>query len=122
MGPDGLNIGTWLTGLIEYSDGGPLKRDVATGITRGTGESLLTGEVGMGGDNHFADGEVWSKTCGPFFYYVNSIPTSITDARQASQLLFQDALAQADAEKAAGPTVVQAGRLCSRVGAGHGDG
>ncbi len=103
VGPGGLNTGAWLMGLIEYSDGGPLKRDVATGITRGTGESILTGEVGMGGDNHFADGEVWSKTCGPFFLYVNSVPTSVTDARQASQLLFKDALAQADAEKAAWP-------------------
>jgi rhamnogalacturonan endolyase len=103
VGPGGLNTGTWLMGLVEYSDGGPLKRDVATGITRGTGESLLTGEVGMGGDNQFADGEVWSKTCGPFFLYVNSIPSSVTDARQAAQLLFKDALAQAEAEKAAWP-------------------
>ena len=35
--------------------------------------------------------------------YVNSIPTSITDSRQASQLLFKDALAQADAENASWP-------------------
>ncbi len=103
VGPSGLNIGVWLMSLMEFSDGGPLKRDVAVAIDRGIDESILTGEVGMGGDNGFAKGEVWSKTCGPYFYYVNSVPTSVTDPRQASQTLFQDALAQADAEKAAWP-------------------
>ena len=35
MGPGGLNVGAWLTGPMEFSDGGPLKRDVADGIDRG---------------------------------------------------------------------------------------
>jgi rhamnogalacturonan endolyase len=103
VGPKGLNVGIWLMSLMEFSDGGPMKRDVADSIDRGLNEAILTGEVGMGSDGDFADGELWSKTCGPFFYYVNSVPTSVTDPRQASQLLFQDALAQAAAEKAAWP-------------------
>jgi rhamnogalacturonan endolyase len=103
VGPKGLNVGIWLISTMEFSDAGPLKRDVADSIDRGLNEAILTGEVGMGGDNSFAQGELWSKTCGPFFYYVNSIPASVTDPAQASQILFHDALAQAEAEKAAWP-------------------
>jgi len=103
VGPSGLNVGVWLMNPMEFSNGGPLKRDVAVSIDRGLNEAISTGEVGMGGDSNFAQGEVWSKTCGPFFYYVNSIPTSVADPRQASQLLFHDALAQAEAEKTAWP-------------------
>ncbi len=103
VGPGGLNVGVWLMSLMEFSDAGPLKRDVAEAIDRGIDEPILTGELSMGQDNHFADGEVWSKTCGPFFYYVNSVPTTVTAPRQAAQLLFQDAQAQAAAEKAAWP-------------------
>jgi rhamnogalacturonan endolyase len=103
VGPRGLNVGVWLMSLMEFSDAGPLKRDVACAIDHGIDESILTGEVGMGEDNHFANGEVWSKTCGPFFYYVNSVPPTVTDQRKAAQLLFEDAQAQAAAEKAAWP-------------------
>ena len=103
VGPQGLNVGIWLMSLMEYSDGGPMKRDVADSIDRGLNEAILTGEVGMGSDGDFADGELWSKTCGPFFYYVNSVPTSVTDPRQAAQALFQDAQAQAEKEKQAWP-------------------
>jgi rhamnogalacturonan endolyase len=103
--PSGLNVGIWLMSPMEFSNGGPLKRDVADSIDRGLNEAISTGEVGMGGDSNFAEGEVWSKTYGPFFYYVNSVPTSVTNPRQAAQLLFQDALAQAEAEKAAWPYV-----------------
>ncbi len=103
VGNKGLNVGIWLMSEMEFSDGGPLKRDVADSIDRGLNEAILTGEVGMGSDGGLAKGELWSKTCGPFFYYVNSVPASITDPRQASQLLFQDALAQAQAEHKAWP-------------------
>ena len=103
VGPSGLNVGIWLMSTMEFSDAGPLKRDVADSIDRGLNEAILTGEVGMGGDGGLAAGEVWSKTCGPFFYCVNSVPTSVTDPRQASQAPFRDALGQADAEKAAWP-------------------
>jgi hypothetical protein len=40
---------------MEFSDAGPLKRDVAVAIDRGVDEPILTGELGMGGDNHFAE-------------------------------------------------------------------
>ena len=103
VGPQGLNVGIWLISRMEFSDGGPLKRDVADSIDRGLNEAILTGEVGMGSDGSLAEGELWSKTCGPFFYYINSVPASITDPRQAAEALFQDAQAQAEKEKQAWP-------------------
>jgi rhamnogalacturonan endolyase len=103
VGSHGLNVGIWLMSMMEFSDGGPLKRDVADSIDRGLNEAILTGEVGMGSDGSLANGEVWSKTAGPFFYYVNSVPTSVTDPRQAAQALFQDAQARAEKEKAEWP-------------------
>ena len=45
----------------------------------------------------------WTKTCGPWFYYLNDVPADITDAKQAAHQLYQDALAQADAEAKAWP-------------------
>ncbi len=51
---------------MEFSDAGPLKRDVAEAIDRGLNEAILTGEVGMGQDNHFADGEVGPKPAARF--------------------------------------------------------
>ncbi len=123
VGPSGLNIGAWMMSPMEYSDGGPLKRDVATAIDRGVDEAILTGEVGMGGGNSFAEGEVWSKTCGPFFFYVNSIPTSVTNPRQASQLLLSGrARAGGGGKGRVALRVVQAGRLRSGIGPRHGHG
>ena len=46
---------------------------------------------------------LWTKTCGPWFYYLNDVPADVTDAKQAAHLLYQDALAQADAEAKAWP-------------------
>ena len=48
-------------------------------------------------------GEIWTKTCGPWFIYLNHVPASVTDAKQAATLLYKDALAQADAEAKAWP-------------------
>ena len=36
--------------------------------------SILTGEVGMGSDGFMDKGEVWTKTCGPWFMYLNHLP------------------------------------------------
>ena len=49
------------------------------------------------------NGEVWTKTCGPWFIYLNRVPASVKDPKQAAQLLFKDAQAQADAEAKAWP-------------------
>lgn len=103
VGPGGLNIGVWLMTHMEFSDGGPLKRDVSVYPYSELNNSILTGELGMGSDGFFADGETWTKTCGPWFYYLNDVPAAVTDAKQAAQLLHQDAIARAEAEAKAWP-------------------
>src|SRR5947209_2428341 len=103
VGQGGLNVGVWLMTNMEFSDGGPLKRDVSVYPYSELNNSILTGELGMGSDGFLADGETWTKTCGPWFYYLNDVPATVTDARQAAHLLHQDAIAQADAEAKAWP-------------------
>jgi rhamnogalacturonan endolyase len=103
VGPNGLNIGRWMMTNMDFSNGGPMKRDVSVYPYSELNNSILTGELGMGGDGSFAQGEVWTKTCGPWFMYLNSVPASITDPAEAAKALYKDALAQAAAEKAAWP-------------------
>jgi rhamnogalacturonan endolyase len=103
VGTGGLNVGVWLMTNMEFSNGGPLKRDVSVYPYSELNNSILTGELGMGSDGFFADGEVWTKTCGPWFYYLNDLPTNVTDAKRAAHLLYQDAVAQADVEAKAWP-------------------
>ncbi len=103
VGPNGLNIGRWMMTNMDFSNGGPLKRDVSAYPYSELNNSILTGELGMGGDSSFGKGEVWTKTCGPWFMYLNSVPASITDPAAAAQALYKDALAQAEAEKKAWP-------------------
>ena len=103
VGPGGLNVGRWMMTTMEFSNGGPLKRDVSVYPYSELNNSILTGEVGMGSDGYMDDGEVWTKTCGPWFTYMNHVPASVTNAKQAAQQLYQDALAQADAEAKAWP-------------------
>ena len=103
VGPGGLNVGMWMMTTMEFSDGGPMKRDVSAYPYSELNNSILTGELGMGSDGHFAKGEVWSKTCGPWFIYVNDVPPTVADSKRAAQMLYKDALAQAEAEKQAWP-------------------
>lgn len=103
VGKGGLNVGVWMMTNMEFSNGGPLKRDVSVYPYSELNNSILTGEVGMGSDGFLADGEVWTKTCGPWFYYLNDVPADVADAKRASHLLYQDALAQAEAEAKAWP-------------------
>lgn len=103
VGTGGLNVGVWLMTNMEFSDGGPMKRDVSVYPYSELNNSILTGELGMGSDGFFAAGETWTKTCGPWFYYLNDVPPDVTDAKQAAHLLYNDALAQADAEAKAWP-------------------
>ncbi len=103
VGKDGLNVGRWMMTTMEFSNGGPLKRDVSVYPYSEMNNSILTGEVGMGSDGYLDNGEEWTKTCGPWFIYLNSVPASVKDAKQAAQMLFKDAQAQADAEAKAWP-------------------
>ena len=103
VGQGGLNVGMWMMTTMEFSDGGPMKRDVSVYPYSELNNSILTGELGMGSDGHFATGEVWTKTCGPWFIYLNNVPATITGTSQAAQMLYEDALAQAAAEKQAWP-------------------
>jgi len=103
VGPGGLNVGRWMMTTMEFSNGGPLKRDVSVYPYSELNNSILTGEVGMGSDGFLDNGEEWSKTCGPWFMYLNHVSASVTNARQAAQLLFEDARARAAAEEKAWP-------------------
>ncbi len=103
VGQGGLNVGRWMMTTMEFSNGGPLKRDVSVYPYSELNNSILTGEVGMGSDGYMDHGEEWTKTCGPWFIYLNHVPATITDAKQAAHLLFKDAQAQADAEAKAWP-------------------
>ena len=103
VGPGGGNVGAWMMTNLEFSDGGPMKRDVSVYPYSELNNSILTGELGMGSDGRLAAGEVWTKTCGPWFFYLNSVPATVTGAAQAARGLFRDAQAQADAEARAWP-------------------
>ena len=103
VGQGGLNVGRWMMTTMEFSNGGPLKSDVSVYPYSELNNSILTGEVGMGSDGYMDSGEEWTKTCGPWFTYLNSVPASVKDAKQAAQMLFKDAQARADAEAKAWP-------------------
>ncbi len=103
VGASGNNIGVWVMTNIEFSDGGPLKHDDTVYSYNALGNQMMTGELNQGGDGNLAAGEPWVKTAGPFFFYMNNVSSSITDANQAAQALFSDATAQDAAEKAAWP-------------------
>ncbi|MBA3937991.1 MAG: hypothetical protein H0X38_11050, partial [Planctomycetes bacterium] len=99
VGKGGLNVGRWMMTTMEFSNGGPMKRDVSVYPYSELNNSILTGELGMGSDGDLAKGEVWEKTCGPWFIYLNSVPTRIDDPAKAAHLLHADALDRAAAEE-----------------------
>ena len=103
VGPTGTNVGVWIMTNLEFSNGGPLKRDVTAYPANNINNSIVTQELGQGTDSTVEAGEVWTKVCGPWFYYTNSVPASITDPAAAAQALHRDAIAQDAAEKAAWP-------------------
>ena len=103
VGPGSLNIGRWMMTTMEFSNGGPLKRDVSVYPYSELNNSILTGEVGQGSDGYMDQGEVWTKTCGPWFMYLNHLPATTSDAKQAAQKLFEDAQSRAEAEAKAWP-------------------
>ena len=103
VGEGGENVGRWIMTNMEFSNGGPLKRDVSVYPYSELNNSILTGEVGMGSDGYMDHGEEWTKTCGPWFIYLNSVPADVKDAKTAAHQLFKDAQDQAAAETKAWP-------------------
>ena len=103
VGKGGLNVGVWMMTNMEFSNGGPLKRDVGVYPYSELNNSILTGELGMGSDGFLSAGEEWTKTCGPWFVYMNHVPATIEDPRKAAHALYADALARAEVEKKAWP-------------------
>jgi rhamnogalacturonan endolyase len=103
VGEGGVNVGRWMMTTMEFSNGGPLKRDVSVYPYCELNNSILTGEIGMGSDGFLEAGEEWTKTCGPWFNYVNHVPTSVRDPKEAARQLFANAQARADLEAAAWP-------------------
>jgi rhamnogalacturonan endolyase len=103
VGKGGSNVGVWMMTNMEFSNGGPMKRDVGVYPYSELNNSILTGELGMGSDGFLAAGEEWTKTCGPWFIYMNNVPATIEDPRRAAHALYADALAQAEVEKKAWP-------------------
>lgn len=103
VGPGGSNIGIWIMTNMDFSDGGPLKRDVGTYPYNNLNNSILTGELGMGSDGNLAAGEQWTKTAGPWFIYMNNVSSSVTDAAQAAATLYDDAVKRSYVEAAHWP-------------------
>ncbi len=97
----GANVGIWyVLASTEYYNGGPLKPEL---MDAPMVNMLNGGHYYMGNDSSWAADEVWTRVQGPFFVYCNNIPNTIKDPIQASQALFNDALAQGAAEATAWP-------------------
>ena len=111
VGAGGLNVGLWdVSASMEYYNGGPEKRELMchhTGGSTAAGSTLLNmfngGHYDANQDGSFANGETWTKTYGPYFVYCNNTPISTSNEYTASQALYNDALAQAQAEAPAWP-------------------
>jgi rhamnogalacturonan endolyase len=97
----GNNVGVWnVLGSAEYYIGGPLKPDL---MDAPMVNMFNSSHYQMGMDNKFDAGEEWTKTYGPFFFYCNNIPRTVSDPSKAAAALFADARAQAAAEQSAWP-------------------
>jgi autotransporter-associated beta strand protein len=104
VGSGGKNVGLWdVAGSAEYMASGPMRRELICHM----GTTILNtphgGHYGFCSDSTNAPGEIWSKVCGPHFIYCNNITNNITVTNTAAQALYNDALAQSDAESGAWP-------------------
>ncbi|HEX4119255.1 MAG TPA: polysaccharide lyase family protein [Verrucomicrobiae bacterium] len=103
-GNAGLNVGLWnIIASAEYYNGGPMKRELMCHIGTTILNMLNGSHYGGGTDTGFAANEVWSRVSGPWFIYCNNVSNNITNPVQASQALYNDALAQAAVEQSAWP-------------------
>jgi autotransporter-associated beta strand protein len=104
VGTGGKNIGLWdVPASFEYMASGPMRRE----LTSHMGTTILNtphgAHYGFCSDSSWNTGEVWAKVCGPHFIYCNAISNAITATNAAAQALYNDALAQGDAERGAWP-------------------
>lgn len=95
------NIGIWVTKpSLEYYNGGPKKRELMCH----TGPTLLNmlggSHYGMGNAETIDSGTQLRKVYGPFFYYLNKVPSGTANAPDS---LFADAIVQAKVEQSAWP-------------------
>jgi autotransporter-associated beta strand protein len=99
VGTGGINVGLWdVNASQEYYNCGPMKRELMCHIGT-TILNMFNGDhYAQGMDAQFASGEVWTKVYGPYFVYCNNVAASVTDPYQASQTLYNDAVAQGIAE------------------------
>jgi len=97
----GQNVGIWyVLASSEYYNGGPLKPEL---MDAPMVNMLNGGHYSMGVDSNWGDNETWTRVQGPFFVYCNNVSNSLTDPIQTSQALYNDAVAQAEAEATAWP-------------------
>ena len=104
VGTGGKNVGLWnVTASPEYYAGGPMERSLMEHLGTTILNVFTGGYYGLGNDDSFLDGELWSKVYGPYFYYCNNVTNTLTSTNQAAMALYNDALAQGAAEQSAWP-------------------
>jgi hypothetical protein len=105
VGSGGLNLGLWdVNASQEYYNCGPLKRELMSHIGTTILNMFNADHYAEGLDANFAAGEVWNKVYGPYFVYCNNLSTPAADPYQASQALYNDAVAQGVAEASGTPS------------------
>ena len=104
VGSNGSNVGLWnITASPEYYPAGPMERSLMEHIGTTILNVFTGGYYGLGTDDNFVAGELWSKVYGPYFYYCNNVTNTITSTNQAATALYNDALSQGVAEQSAWP-------------------
>jgi autotransporter-associated beta strand protein len=97
----GANVGIWnILASSEYFNGGPMKPEL---MDAPMVNMLNGGHYQMGSDSNWSANEQWTRVQGPYFVYLNNVSNTITDPVQASQALYNDAVAQGAAEGTAWP-------------------
>ena len=97
----GQNVGIWyVLASSEYYNGGPLKPEL---MDAPMVNMLNGGHYYMGVDSSWGTDEQWTRVQGPFFVYCNNVSNTLKDPIQTSQALYNDAVAQGQAEATAWP-------------------
>ena len=104
VGTSGSNVGLWCVQPSgEAYPGGPLERSLMEHIGTTVLNVFTGGYYGMSQDGTIGNADSWTKVYGPYFYYFNNAPKTITDPVILSGSLYADARAQQTAEQGAWP-------------------